>query len=86
MDDDFNTAEVLPVLFDLAKEVNRYKETDSAKAIHYAGLLREIAGLIGLLNQEPEAFLRGGEHPQGISSEDIDTLIKQRNQERDAKD
>ena len=86
MDDDFNTAEVLPVLFDLAKEVNRYKEKDSARATHYASLLRELAALVGLLNQEPETFLRGGEHQQGISTDNIDDLIKQRNQARDAKD
>jgi len=86
MDDDFNTAEVLPVLFDLAKEINRYKETDSDKAKYYASLLRELAGWIGLLNQEPEAFLRGGQNEQGLSADEIDTMIAQRNQARAAKD
>ena len=86
MDDDFNTAEVLPVLFDLAKEVNRYKEKDNNKAKHYASLLRELSGLIGLLNQNPEVFLRGGQQEQGITADDIDDLIEQRNQARTAKD
>ena len=87
MNDDFNTAEVLPVLFDLAKEVNRYKDKDSAKAAQFAGMLRELAGLIGLLNQEPEIFLRGGDNQQnGVSADEIDALIAQRNQARDAKD
>lgn len=86
MNDDFNTAEVLPVLFDLAKEINRYKEKDNAKAMQHASLLRELAGLIGLLNQEPEVFLRGGESQQGSSADDIDALIAQRNQAREAKD
>jgi cysteinyl-tRNA synthetase len=86
MDDDFNTAEVLPVLFDLAKEVNRYKEKDNEKAKHYASVLRELSGMIGLLNQEPEMFLRGGANEQGTSAEDIDALIKQRNDARAAKD
>ena len=86
MDDDFNTAEVLPILFDLAKEVNRYKEKDSMKASHFAGLLRDISGKIGLLNQEPETFLRGGTNEQGMSANDIDALIEQRNQARTAKD
>ena len=86
MNDDFNTAEVLPVLFDLAKEVNRYKEKDTAKAIHFASILRELADLIGLLKQEPDTFLRGGSSNQGMSEGDIDDLILQRNQARDAKD
>ena len=86
MDDDFNTAEVLPILFDLAKEVNRYKEKDNAKASHFASLLRDLSGKIGLLNQEPETFLRGGSNDEGMSAEDIDALIEQRNQARASKD
>ncbi|MDH5369834.1 MAG: cysteine--tRNA ligase, partial [Gammaproteobacteria bacterium] len=86
MNDDFNTAEVLPVLFDLAKEVNRYKEKDNEMAQHYASLLRELAGMIGLLNQDSETFLRGGINEQGISTNEIDALIEQRNQARLAKD
>ena len=86
MDDDFNTAEVLPVLFELAKDVNRFKETDSEKAKYYANMLRELAGWIGLLKQEPETFLRGGEGEQGISTADIDAFIEQRNQARESKD
>lgn len=86
MDDDFNTAEVLPVLFDLAKEVNRYKGKEDDKAVQYAAILRELADLIGLLNQEPDKFLRGRDNQQGSSTEEIDDLILQRNQARDAKD
>ena len=86
MNDDFNTAEVLPVLFDLAKEVNRYKEKDNKKAVYFASLLRDLSGLIGLLNQEPDSFLRGGSNNEGLSESDIDALIEQRNQARDTKD
>ncbi|MCK4865063.1 MAG: cysteine--tRNA ligase [Gammaproteobacteria bacterium] len=86
MDDDFNTAEVLPVLFDLAKEVNRYKEKDNTKAAYFAALLRDLSSKIGLLNQEPETFLRGSSNNQGMSVDDIDALIEQRNQARTAKD
>ena len=86
MNDDFNTAEVLPVLFDLAKEVNRYKEKDNDKAAHFASILRDLADLIGLLKQEPDDFLRGGSTGQGMSEDDIDALIIQRNKARDDKD
>jgi len=78
MNDDFNTAEVLPILFDLAKEVNRYKEKDKLKAHQFASILIDIAESIGLLNQEPETFLRGSSQQQTISDEDIDDFINKR--------
>jgi len=86
MNDDFNTPEVLPVLFDLAKEINRHKENDIEKAKEFAALLRQLAAMIGLLGQDPEAFLRGGSHADGISEAEIETLIAQRNAARVAKD
>ena len=86
MNDDFNTAEVLPVLFDLAKEVNRYKGKDDTKAKYFASILRELAGLIGLLHQEPEQFLRGASTESDLSEDEIEDLIAQRNQARATKD
>lgn len=86
MNDDFNTPEVLPVLFDLAKEINRHKENDIEKAKEFASLLRQLAAMIGLLHQDPEDFLRGASHADGISETEIETLIAQRNAARAAKD
>ncbi len=54
MDDDFNTAEAIAVLFDLANEVNR---SQSAEA---AAQLKALGGVLGLLGQAPLAFLQGG--------------------------
>ncbi|MBW8078206.1 MAG: cysteine--tRNA ligase [Gallionella sp.] len=53
MDDDFNTPEAVAVLFDLANEVNR---TQSGAA---AAQLKSLAGVLGLLQREPQAFLQG---------------------------
>jgi len=86
MNDDFNTPEVLPVLFDLAKEINRHKENDIEKAKEFSSLLRQLAAMIGLLHQDPEDFLRGASHADGISETEIETLIAQRNAARAAKD
>ena len=86
MDDDFNTAEVLPVLFDLAREINRHKEKEAEKAAHFAAILRDLGGLLGLLTRDPEAFLRGHQGAEGLSDEEIETLIDQRNQARASKD
>ena len=52
MNDDFNTPEAIAVLFDLANEVNR---THSAAD---AGLLKSLAGVLGLLGRDPIAFLQ----------------------------
>ncbi|KAB2967059.1 cysteine--tRNA ligase [Zoogloea sp.] len=54
MDDDFNTAEGLSVLFDLANEVNRNRSAEAA------ALLRDLGGVLGLLEQDPTSFLQGG--------------------------
>jgi cysteinyl-tRNA synthetase len=54
MDDDFNTPVAFAVLFDLAGEVNRTRSADSA------GLLKALAGTLGLLQQPPRQWLQGG--------------------------
>ncbi len=79
MNDDFNTAEATAVLFELASEVNR---THSAAD---AGLLKALAGLLGLLQREPSAFLQGGATASELSAERIDALIAARAAARKAK-
>lgn len=82
MDDDFNVPEVLPVLFDLAKEVNRLKAIDMAKAATTAVKLKELAGVLSLLQQDPEEFLKSGAGGSEVSDAEIDELIQQRLQAR----
>jgi cysteinyl-tRNA synthetase len=53
MDDDFNTAEAIAVLFDLANEVNRTQSAESATQ------LKALGALLGLLERDPTAFLQG---------------------------
>ncbi|MDO8811319.1 MAG: class I tRNA ligase family protein, partial [Gallionella sp.] len=53
MDDDFNTPEAVAVLFDLANEANR---TQSAEV---ATQLKVLAGMLGLLQRNPQEFLQG---------------------------
>jgi cysteinyl-tRNA synthetase len=52
MDDDFNTPGAIAVLFELANEVNK---TGSARS---AGLLKALAGILGLLERDPVVFLQ----------------------------
>ena len=53
MDDDFNTPEAMAVLFDLANEVNKDKSSEAAS------LLKNLGGVVGLLQRDPEEFRRG---------------------------
>jgi cysteinyl-tRNA synthetase len=73
MNDDFNTAEALAVLFDLANEANR---SQSAVA---AGRLRALAAVLGLLGRSAEEFLQGGVQAESAPQAGaIDALIAQR--------
>jgi cysteinyl-tRNA synthetase len=75
MDDDFNTAEALAVLFDLANEVNKTKSAEAA------ALLKSLADVVGLLQRDPDVYLQG----ESDNVLDIDALIVQRNDAKKAK-
>lgn len=54
MDDDFGTPEAVAVLFDLAAEVNKSRSPQAASE------LRALGGVLGLLQQDPSAYLQAG--------------------------
>ncbi|HDR1866559.1 TPA: cysteine--tRNA ligase [Pasteurella multocida] len=84
MDDDFNTPKAISVLFEIAREINKLKNEDILKANALAARLRELAGILGLLYQDPEQFLQSGSDNDEVVL--IEALIKQRNDARAAKD
>ena len=76
MDDDFNTPTAMAVLFDLASEVHRTRDPS------LAGQLKALAGVIGLLQQAPRAYLQAG---TGSAHAGLDAAaIEQRIQDRAA--
>ncbi|WGE89798.1 cysteine--tRNA ligase [Actinobacillus arthritidis] len=83
MDDDFNTPGALAVLFEIAREVNKLKTEDMAKANGLAVCLKELVAVLGLLYQDPEAFLQGDANNDEVA--EIEALIKQRNEAKAAK-
>ncbi|WP_064602688.1 cysteine--tRNA ligase [Photobacterium sp. J15] len=85
MNDDFNTPEAYSVLFDMAREINRLKTDDLETASALGARMRELADVLGLLAQEPEAFLQGGAGEADDVAE-IEALIQQRLDARAAKD
>lgn len=84
MDDDFNTPEAFSVLFELSKAVN--KETDEAEKAKLAGVLKQLGGIIGLLQLEPAAYLQGSVGGGDDDVAEIEALIEQRNTARKNKD
>ncbi len=85
MDDDFNTPEAYSVLFDIAREVNRLKATDAQAAAALGARLRELGTVLGLLEQDPEAFLKG-DAAESDDVAEIEALIQQRLDARASKD
>ena len=75
MDDDFNTANAISILFDIAREANVYlksKQT-SVKVIEaFQESLSSILGVLGI----------GLEGEQGLLDEDVEELIKERAEAR----
>jgi len=85
MDDDFNTPEALAVIFDIAKYINVLKEEgDLDSANQYAALLCELAAVLGIAQQNPEAVLLGEVSEETVAN--IEMLISQRDDARANKD
>jgi cysteinyl-tRNA synthetase len=77
MDEDFGTPEAVAVLFELATEVNK---TGSAQL---AAQLKALGGCLGLLQEDPEVFLKAG---SALDDGAIQALIAQRAAAKQAKD
>ncbi|TVV43726.1 cysteine--tRNA ligase [Thalassolituus sp. C2-1] len=80
MDDDFNTPEAIAALFDLVRAVNK---AEGAEQAALAGQLRYLAGVLGCLQSEPEAFLQSG---ADVDEAWIQDMISKRAEAKKAKD
>ncbi|SDY79456.1 cysteinyl-tRNA synthetase [Collimonas sp. OK242] len=91
MDDDFNTPMAISALFDLANEVNKKRSPAAARQ------LKNLAGVLGLLQRTPEDFLKGralagydvvgnGIAQAALSEQDILLKIQARQAAKTAKD
>ncbi|MDO4433204.1 MAG: cysteine--tRNA ligase [Alysiella sp.] len=79
MDDDFGTAEAMAVLFELANEINKNQSAE------LSGCLKALGGVLGLLQDNPQAFLQSGGSEGGLSADEINDLIAQRKIARETK-
>ncbi|MBO9492554.1 cysteine--tRNA ligase [Thalassotalea sp. G20_0] len=76
MDDDFNTAEGLAVLFELVRHLNTVRSQDESAALPLAALLVKLGGVLGILQRDPEVFLKSG---ADVDEAMIESMIEQRN-------
>jgi cysteinyl-tRNA synthetase len=74
MNEDFNTPVALAVMFELANELNRTRSPDTA------ALLRHLGGVLGVLQQVPNAYMQGG-----LDATAIEAAIAARNTAKAAK-
>ncbi|MEJ8767337.1 cysteine--tRNA ligase [Oceanobacillus sp. HCA-5259] len=79
MDDDFNTANAISVLFDLAKEANIYLDQEQTHTSVLEAFQETIVTLLGILGIDLE-------EEQELLDEEIETLIEERNEARKNKD
>jgi cysteinyl-tRNA synthetase len=98
MDNDFNTAQALAHLFDTVKSLNKILRALPEKPLAEdlsllrttAALFRNLAGVLGLVQQDPATVVAGNKAKEmagiDLSVEKIEQLIAQRNQARAAKD
>ncbi len=79
MDDDFNSAEAIAVLFEFANEVNRNPTLDNCTQF------KALAGVLGLLQRDPVAFLQSGASEDGLNDAAITAQITARIAAKQAK-
>ncbi len=88
--DDMNTPQALAGLHELAGEVNRATRAEDAAQLRAS--LRSSAGLLGLLQKDPERYFKGTDTAkatdgaQGMSDEQIEAQIAARTAARAARD
>lgn len=85
MDDDFNTAQAIAVLFGLSSQAHRAKTSGQLQEYQAcANTLKILGGHLGLLQRPAQEFLQSGD--LGISAEEIEELIAKRNAAKKSRD
>jgi cysteinyl-tRNA synthetase len=84
MNDDFNTAGAIAVLFDLAHKINKAKNDQDEQVYGLAKTFKQLALILGLCQRDAEAYLQG-EDSLSLQAEEIEAMIQARNEARAAK-
>ena len=87
MNDDFNTAKAVSVLFELAGELNKaVKVGDDKKALEFAKILKTLARPLNIAQQNPNDFLQASLNDDSLPEHEILAKIDARNQAKANKD
>ena len=83
LNDDLNTPIAIAEIHALVKELHKADDADRAQL---KARILAAGNLLGILNQDPEAWMQGGVTEGEISAEDIEALIAERQQAKLDKD
>jgi len=86
MDDDFNTPETFAVLQGVARTLNQAKAAgDPRGASKAAATLRELGGTLGVLQQDPDSYLKRSAGASSLTDEEVETQLDARRAARAAR-
>jgi cysteinyl-tRNA synthetase len=87
MDDDFNTPEAMAVIQGVTKELNQAKAATQPTAVAAAAAtLKYLGGILGVLQKEPDAYLKRSASAGSLDDNQIEALLAARQAARKAKD
>ena len=86
MDDDFNTPEALAVMQGVARTLNLAKAAGNVSAAsNGAATLRALGATLGVLQQDPDSYLKRSAGSQSLSDGEVETLLAARRAARAVK-
>jgi cysteinyl-tRNA synthetase len=86
MDDDFNTPEAMAVIQGVAKELNQAKAASQAAVVSSAATtLKCLGGILGILQKDPQGYLKRGAAEGTLTDSRIEELMAERQAARAGK-
>ena len=87
MDDDFNTPEALAVMQGVARNLNLAKAAGNESAVsNGAATLRALGAMLGVLQQDPDNYLKRSAGNKSLSDGEVEALLVSRREARAIKD
>jgi cysteinyl-tRNA synthetase len=87
MDDDFNTPEALAVMQGVARNLNLAKSAGIVSAASSgAATLRALGAILGVLQQDPDTYLKRSAGEKSLSDGEVEALLASRREARAVKD
>src|SRR5277367_4093988 len=86
MDDDFNTPEAFAVMQGVARNLNLAKASGNVSdASNAAATLRALGAVLGVLQQDPDNYLKRSAGSKGLSDAEVEALLASRREARSTK-